>query len=139
MEKLYTTIDGEPVSLRELDPTITSAIKADVDRGSVVFELKQAYWSGAANNLPNGTTAVYVSGSHPPIPTKTGSEIKYAGELAVFRTDDGQEKAYRYLLVESGNKWFYGSEFKKFPDHYYSGSYPTGSIWQRLHPNRPTT
>ena len=48
---------------------------------------------------------------------------------------DGQPKSYRYLLVQSGsNNWYYGEEFKKFTEHYYSGSHPTGSIWDKPHP-----
>ena len=138
MDKLYTIIDGEPVKLTRFDNKIGSAIHADMEAGRVVFELKPAYWSGSANNLPYGTTAVFISGSYPQMPVKPGSDIKYAGEVGVFRTDQGQEKSYRYLLVESGSQWFYGEEFKNFPEHYYSGSYPTGSIWEKIHPKRPT-
>lgn len=139
MEKLYTTIDGEPVKLARFDSKIGDAIKADMDAGRVVFEVGSSYWSGSATNLPKGTTAVYVSGSYPQISVGPSNAIQYAGEVAVFRNDRGQDKSYRYLLVQSGaNDWFYGEEFKKFPEHYYSGSYPTGSIWEKIHPKRPT-
>lgn len=137
MSKLYTTIDGEPVKLTRLDQRIESAIQEDTRAGRVIFELNQSYWSGSATNLANGTTAVFISGSYPQIPVKADSEIKYAGEMSVFRKDQGQSKSYRYLLVQSGSQWFYGEEFKDFPEHYYSGFYPTGSIWERIHPKRP--
>ena len=138
MSKLYTTIDGEPVKLTRFDNKIESALQVDIEAGRIIFELEQTYWSGSATNLADGTTAVFISGSYPQIPVKPGSDIKYGGEMGVFRTDQGQDKSYRYLLVQSGSQWFYGEEFKDFPEHYYSGSYPTGSIWERIHPKRPS-
>lgn len=139
MDKLYITIDGEPVKLNPFDGRIAAAIKSDVEAGKVVFELKETYWSGSATRLPNNTKAVYVSGSQPNLPVSGCSGVAVAGEVAVFREQDGQQKAYRYLLAVSGsNEWFYGEEFKKFPDHYYSGSHPTGSIWQKIHPKWPS-
>lgn len=140
MKDLYIVIDGEPIGLREFDNQIAQSIKADMDAGRVVFAVDQSVWSGAANNLPNGIQAVYVSGSYPSIPVKQDSEIAVAGEVALFRVENGQQKAYRNLLVASGdNRWFYGSEFKDFPDHYYTGPHPTGSIWKKIHPDWPTT
>jgi hypothetical protein len=139
MDKLYITIDGDPVKLNPFDGKIAAAIKADMDAGSVLFELKSCYWSGSATNLPDNTQAVYVSGSHPNVPISGYSGVEAAGQVAVFREQNGQQKSYRYLLVESGSgNFFYGEEFKKFPDHYYTGSHPTGSIWKKQHPKWPT-
>src|SRR5439155_19504668 len=103
MKDLYIVIDGEPIGLREFDNQIAQSIKADMDAGRVVFEVSQSAWAGAANNLPNGIQAVYVSGSHPKVPIKQDSEIAVAGEVALFRVENGQQKAYRNLLVVSGD------------------------------------
>ena len=138
MDKLYITIDGDPVKLNPFDAKITDAIQADIDAGKVVFELKPQYWSGSANNLPNNTQAVYISGSQPEIPVPGYSGVSLAGQGAVFREQAGQQKSYRYLLVkDANNDLYYGEEFKTFPEHYYSGSHPTGSIWQKPHPKWP--
>ncbi len=139
MDKLYITIDGDAVKLNPFDSKINSAIQSDIEAGCVVFELKSSYWSGTTTNLPNNTNAVYISGSQPNIPVPGYSGIAVAGQVAVFREQNGQPKSYRYLLVQSGSKdWFYGEEFKNFPKHYYSGSHPTGSIWEKPHPKWPT-
>lgn len=135
MEKLYITIEGEPVKLNPFDAKIAAAIKSDIEAGNVVFELKSSYWSGSATNLPDNAKAVYISGSQPNIPVPGYSGVALAGQVAVFREQNGQPKSYRYLLVQSGsNNWYYGEEFKKFTEHYYSGSHPTGSIWDKPHP-----
>lgn len=140
MKDLYATIDGERVELRKFDAQIAKAIKSGSEAGEIVFEVKPEYWSGAANNLPKGVQAVYVSGSKPPISISPRNDIAVAGEIAIFRTEKGQQKAYRNLLVISGsNDFFYGEEFKDFPEHYYSGSHPTGSIWEKHHPKWPST
>jgi hypothetical protein len=137
MPKLYLTIDGVPVKLAPLDPKIEAAIQSDITAGKVLFELKPEFWSGAANNLPNNTQAVYVSGSHPSVAIPNYGDIAAAGQLGVFREQEGQQKSYRFMLVESGSKLFYGEEFKNYPDHYYSGNHPTGSIWEKMHPRWP--
>ena len=140
MKDLYITIDGARIDLRRLDDNIANAIKSELDENKVVFEVTPNVWSGSANNLPKGIQAIYVSGSQNPIPITPGSEIAVAGELGFFRNDRGQDKAYRNLLVQSGsNDWFYGKEFKDFQGHHYGGSHPTGSIWQKIHPNWPKT
>lgn len=140
MKDLYVKIGEQRIGLREFDGQIQASIKQGMEAGSVVFELNQSAWSGSESNLPQGVQGVYVSGSYPSIPVKAGSPIAVAGEVAFFRTDEGQQKAYRNLLVVSGSsQWFFGSEFKDFPEHYYSGSHPTGSIWQKMHPNWPKT
>ncbi len=139
MDKLYITIDGDPVKLIPFDAKVASAIQADIDAGGIVFELNSSYWSGSATNLPNNTNAVYISGSQPSIPVPGYSGVAIAGEVAVFREQNGQPKAYRYLLARTdNNEWYYGEEFKKFPEHYFTGSYPTGSIWGEQHPNWPS-
>ena len=140
MKDLYITIDGDRIDLRRLDGKIAGVIKNELDAGKVVFEVAAHFWSGSANNLPNGIQAMYVSGSQSPIRITPGSEIAVAGEVGFFRIDRGQQKVYRNLLVQSGsNCWFFGKEFKDFQGHYYSGSHPTGSIWEKIHPNWPNT
>lgn len=140
MKDLYATIDGKRIELRKFDAQVAEGLTSGSNAGEILYELKQEYWSGADNNLPKGIQAIYVSGSKPQIPISPGSEIAVAGELAMFRTDNGQQKAYRNLLVISGsNDWFYGEEFKGFTDHHYSGSHPTGSIWGKKHPKWPET
>jgi len=134
MDKPYITIRGKPIKLNVFDAKIEAAIESDIDAGNILFELKRPYWSGATN-LPNNVKAIYVSGSHPNVPVPGYDGLAVAGEVAVFREQGGQQKAYRYLLVQSGSgNFYYADQFKKFPDHYYSGSHPTGSIWHRPHP-----
>jgi hypothetical protein len=89
MEKLFIVIDGEPLKLTPFDAKIGSAIQSDIESGRVVFELKPAHWSGSANNLPKGIQAVFISGSKPQIPIAPGSEVAVAGEVAMFRNDNG--------------------------------------------------
>ena len=93
MEKLYITIEGEPVKLNPFDAKIAAAIKSDIEAGSVVFELKSSYWSGSATNLPDNAKAVYISGSQPNIPVPGYSGVALAGQVAVFREQNGQPKS----------------------------------------------
>lgn len=137
MDKLYITINGSPVKLSRIDQGIEAAIQSDIAAGGVVFELKSEYWSVATGGLPENPKAVYISGSHPSVPIVSYPDVTAFGQMAVFREQEGQQKSYRFLLVESGNELFYGQEFKKFPEHYYSGSHPTGSIWTKNHPQWP--
>jgi hypothetical protein len=137
MPKLYIIIDGVPVKLKAFDPKIEAAIQSEIAAGNVLFELKPEFWSGAATNLPDNTQAVYVSGSQPIVPLSKYEGIATVGEMGVFREQEGQQKSYRFMLVKSGSSLFYGEEFKSYPDHYYCGTHPTGSIWSKLHPRWP--
>lgn len=125
------------MKLTPFDPKIEAAIQSDITAGKVLFELKPEFWSGAATNLPDNTQAVYISGSQPSVPIPKYGGIAAAGEMGVFRVQDGQQKSYRFMLVQSGSSLFYGEEFKNYPDHYYSGAHPTGSIWEKIHPRWP--
>lgn len=130
MKDLYIVLNGEQIGLRKFDDIIGQSIDSGKAAGHTVFEVDKNIWSAANNNLPDGVKAVYVSGLNPPEPIKPESEIKVAGAVGLFREDQGQQKAYRNLLIQSGDSaWFYGNEFKNFPDHYYTGTHPTGSIW----------
>jgi hypothetical protein len=136
MKDLYVSLDGRRIELRKLDLKMGAEIWRGVTGNESVFEVKPEVWSAADNNLPAGIQAVYVSGAERTTPLNAQGSIQVVGELAQFRTDQaGQQKCYRSLLVGSGdNTLYYGSEFKNFPEHYYSGEHPTGDIWGRMHP-----
>ncbi len=138
MKDLYINLAGSRIDLRRVDFSVSTEIYHGLTGGQSVFEVKEQVWRAANFSLPEGTQAVFVSGYGGAVPLKHDGSVAIMGEMAQFRTDlAGQQKAYRTLLVSTGdNSLFYGREYKDFPAHYYQGTHPTGEIWGKIHPAR---
>ena len=138
MKDLYLKINNHVLRLKELPEEAAQAISSGSQGSEVFFEVKPEAWASAADMLPDGMKAMYVSQSVTPIPVR--ADIALGGEVLYSREADGVIKNYRNFYVISGSeKVFVGDQFTNFQGHHVptGSALPTGTIYTTPHPRLP--